>query len=202
MSTPKFPNWDWQPEGPRWQLFVSWLWADVCQRGDEWHWQVQINIEDESSWTLGSGVTSDDTTGKAEVLRVAAAWFADGLSKVKVLQEDIRSAVEARQAMRVQEKLETLVEKSQVEPEICGYLYDVGRICRREPKHDGAHADVRHSDLPREEAVKRAMDTHECPYCGAEMDCTSEHERDSSNDVHFCPKCRWSYGEMETWGKR
>ena len=189
MSTPK---WEWQPEWPRWQLFVSRLWADVCQRGDEWHWQVQIEIEEDGGWHLGGGVAPDAETGKAEVLRAAEVWFADGLAQVKVLQSAMMPW-----------PVDAAVEKSQAaaEPEICGYLFDVGRICRREPGHEGVHAAIRHSDMPREEAVRIAMRDYECPYCGAEMDCESKHERDSSNDVHFCPNCRWSYGEMETWGR-
>jgi hypothetical protein len=49
--------------------------------------------------------------------------------------------------------------------------------------------------------VRLAFKTGTCPHCGVEMDRKGMHERDSSNDRHFCPSCKWEYGEMETWRK-
>jgi predicted RNA-binding Zn-ribbon protein involved in translation (DUF1610 family) len=53
--------------------------------------------------------------------------------------------------------------------------------------------------VERDALIAQAEDTGLCPFDGAEMGYESNHERDSSNDRHVCPKCGWSYGEMETW---
>lgn len=54
--------------------------------------------------------------------------------------------------------------------------------------------------LDHEEAIKQALENGRvCPYCDTEMDTTSEHERDSSNDRTYCPKCKWSFSMMEEW---
>lgn len=38
-----------------------------------------------------------------------------------------------------------------------------------------------------------------CPRCGTETERIFMHERDSSNDIHKCPKCGWTLPEMATW---
>jgi hypothetical protein len=37
-----------------------------------------------------------------------------------------------------------------------------------------------------------------CPVCFTycETDSSKSNERDSSGDVHYCPKCKWSVSEM------
>lgn len=53
--------------------------------------------------------------------------------------------------------------------------------------------------LGRRADVLRARETQECPKCGTELETESMHERDSSNDVTSCPKCKWSFVESELW---
>lgn len=40
-----------------------------------------------------------------------------------------------------------------------------------------------------------------CPVCytECETDTSGSNERDSSGDVHFCPKCGWLINEMSLW---
>jgi len=47
--------------------------------------------------------------------------------------------------------------------------------------------------------IRQAEDTGCCPECGAEMLHSSMHERDSSNDLHWCLNCDWGYWEQEAW---
>ena len=51
----------------------------------------------------------------------------------------------------------------------------------------------------RKPLIKKAMEDHDCPLCGAMLLLDQQHERDSSNDRHICPVCGFSYGEMESW---
>ena len=55
------------------------------------------------------------------------------------------------------------------------------------------------ADLPEEdERIVRAAATKTCD-CGGEIELESNHERDSSNDRHVCPRCGWSFSERATW---
>jgi len=38
-----------------------------------------------------------------------------------------------------------------------------------------------------------------CPHDGAELEYESMHERDSTYDRNYCPKCGWGYSNIETW---
>jgi ssDNA-binding Zn-finger/Zn-ribbon topoisomerase 1 len=47
--------------------------------------------------------------------------------------------------------------------------------------------------------VKQAYEAGDCPKCGTELEFEGYHERDSTWDRHYCPKCDWQYTEIETW---
>lgn len=56
-------------------------------------------------------------------------------------------------------------------------------------------AEVWKWDLTPEEIAKLATD-FDCPRCGGEVEVeASGHERDSTYDVRYCPKCRWRLPE-------
>lgn len=56
-----------------------------------------------------------------------------------LLEPDERALIEAHR----KERLERIFRKTaeRLEPEICGYLYDVGTLCKRKPGHEGAHSE-------------------------------------------------------------
>lgn len=54
-------------------------------------------------------------------------------------------------------------------------------------------------DEERKTEITKAQETDCCPKCNTNLIFHSDHERDSSNDYTYCPKCRWRFGEMETW---
>ena len=53
----------------------------------------------------------------------------------------------------------------------------------------------------REQEIDYYMENDVCPICKSdvEIDNSKSNERDSSNDIHRCPKCGWYCCEMETW---
>jgi hypothetical protein len=52
----------------------------------------------------------------------------------------------------------------------------------------------------RNQQLKLYYDTHNCPVCGFDnMNYEGKHERDSTYDRMWCPKCEWSCIEMELW---
>ena len=53
---------------------------------------------------------------------------------------------------------------------------------------------------PEREKIIYAIEHGLCPECCTELDMTSKHERDMSNDDWYCPKCGWVCW-IGTWDK-
>lgn len=54
-------------------------------------------------------------------------------------------------------------------------------------------------DEGRKAEILKALETDLCPECGANLLYHGVHDRDSTNDYTYCPKCKWLFTEMETW---
>jgi DNA-directed RNA polymerase subunit RPC12/RpoP len=51
-----------------------------------------------------------------------------------------------------------------------------------------------------DDEARKVLDDDKCPRCGREVEWgPSQHERDSSYDWRFCPKCQWRLTNMATW---
>lgn len=45
----------------------------------------------------------------------------------------------------------------------------------------------------------RESEDNSCPVCFAVCEVKPYHERDSTYDIHVCPKCGWGCKEHELW---